>query len=89
VRTRLFDGSLIYATGAEHNHESSGKRGVGQGLSWNPACLDFRKTQRTVVTASTWQVRQPIYTRSVARWRNYEKHLGPLLEVLAKGTQSD
>jgi tetratricopeptide (TPR) repeat protein len=58
------------------------------GLSWNAACLDFHKTQRTVVTASTWQVRQPIYTRSVGRWRNYEKHLGPLLEVLGNGSQS-
>jgi len=38
-----------------------------------------------VVTASVWQVRQPIYTRSVARWRHYERHLGPLLEVLAAG----
>ena len=56
------------------------------GLPWDPACLEFHKTQRTVVTASIWQVRQPIYTRSVGRWRNYEKHLGSLLEVLGKGS---
>jgi tetratricopeptide (TPR) repeat protein len=52
------------------------------GLPWDPACLEFYKTQRTVVTASFWQVRQPIYTRSVGRWRRYERHLGPLFDVL-------
>jgi tetratricopeptide (TPR) repeat protein len=51
-------------------------------LPWNPACLDFHRTQRTVQTSSAWQVRQPIYTRSVGRWRNYEKYLGPLFESL-------
>lgn len=53
------------------------------GLPWDPACLEFHLTQRAVVTASVWQVRQPIYTRSVGRWRHYERHLGPLLDVLA------
>jgi hypothetical protein len=38
------------------------------------------------MTASVWQVRQPIYTRSVGRWRHYERHLGPLLDVLAGRT---
>jgi tetratricopeptide (TPR) repeat protein len=52
------------------------------GLPWNPACLDFHQKERTVQTPSTWQVRQPIYTRSVGRWRNYERHLGPLFEAL-------
>jgi tetratricopeptide (TPR) repeat protein len=52
------------------------------GLPWDPACLEFHKTQRSVMTASVWQVRQPIYNSSVGRWRHYERHLGPLLEVL-------
>lgn len=51
-------------------------------LPWNAACLDFHRTERTVLTSSDWQVRQPIYSRSVGRWRNYERHLGPLLESL-------
>jgi tetratricopeptide (TPR) repeat protein len=51
-------------------------------LPWDPACLDFHRTERMVQTASDWQVRQPIYTRSVDRWRNYEKHLAPLMEAL-------
>jgi tetratricopeptide (TPR) repeat protein len=51
-------------------------------LEWDAACLNFHKTERTVRTASVTQVRQPIYTSSVDRWRKYEKHLGPLLEAL-------
>jgi tetratricopeptide (TPR) repeat protein len=54
------------------------------GLDWEPACLDFHKTERPVFTASAWQVRQPLYTRSVGRWQCYERHLGPLLEMLAQ-----
>lgn len=54
------------------------------GLDWEPACLDFHKTERPVLTASGWQVRQPIYNRSVGRWRKYERHLAPLLAVLAQ-----
>ena len=52
------------------------------GLDWDERCLDFHLTERSVHTASGWQVRQPIYRRSVARWRNYERHLGPLREAL-------
>src|SRR5580704_176366 len=52
------------------------------GLAWEPACLDFDRTMRTVQTASSWQVRQPLYHRSVGRWRHYERHLGPLLQEL-------
>ena len=54
------------------------------GLEWEPACLDFHRTERPVLTASAWQVRQPLYTRSVGRWRHYERHLRPLSEVVAQ-----
>lgn len=53
------------------------------GLEWDDRCLAFHKVDRPVLTASAWQVRQPIYTGSKERWRNYEKHLGPLLRGLA------
>lgn len=62
------------------------------GLVWNDACLDFHKTRRQVRTASLTQVRQPIYTSSVERWRNYERFLDPLLEGLggfASGTRTN
>jgi tetratricopeptide (TPR) repeat protein len=53
-------------------------------LEWDAACLEFHKTKRQVRTASVTQVRQPIYTSSVERWRNYEKFLGPLLDELGE-----
>ena len=52
------------------------------GLDWDPACLEFHRTERAVATASVWQVRQELYNRSIGRWRNYERHLGPLLDGL-------
>jgi tetratricopeptide (TPR) repeat protein len=55
------------------------------GLEWEPACLDFHLTERPVLTASASQVRQPLYTRSVGRWRRYQGQLKPLLEVLQAG----
>ena len=55
------------------------------GLEWEPACLDFHRTERPVLTASAWQVRQPLYRRSVGRWRRYVGHLRPLLEALPEG----
>ena len=52
------------------------------GLEWDARVLDFHRNERPVKTASSSQVRQPIYSSSVARWRNYEKFLGPLLQEL-------
>jgi hypothetical protein len=43
------------------------------GLEWESACLAFHQSSRTVRTASTLQVRQPIYTTSVGKWRHYEQ----------------
>jgi hypothetical protein len=48
------------------------------GLEWDARCLQFHTNTRQVTTASAWQVRQKIYTSSVARWHNYEKFIGPL-----------
>ena len=51
------------------------------GLPWDPRCLDFHETERMVITASNWQVRQRISTGATERWRNYERYLGPLLSL--------
>lgn len=51
-------------------------------LEWDAACLAFHTTERKVRTASITQVRQPIYTSSVERWRRYGNTLDPLLEAL-------
>ena len=52
------------------------------GLPWEDACANFHETERPVRTASSEQVRQPIYAKSINFWRNYEAHLGELIEVL-------
>lgn len=52
------------------------------GLDWEAACVAFHQTEREVLTASRWQVRQPLYSSSVGRWRPYRHHLGPLLAGL-------
>ena len=52
------------------------------GLKWDDACLEPEKTDSgKVITASVWQVRQPVYKTSVERWRRYEKHLKPLIDA--------
>jgi tetratricopeptide (TPR) repeat protein len=52
------------------------------GLPWDPRCLEFHRTRRPVLTASNWQVRQPISKGSVDRWRRYERFIGPLRGAL-------
>ena len=52
------------------------------GLPWDDACLDFYANPRSVSTASSVQVRRPIYRSSVGRWKRYEEHLGALVRSL-------
>lgn len=52
------------------------------GLDWDPACLRPEDNQRTVRTASMWQVRQTPYRTSMERWRRYEPWLGELRQLL-------
>jgi len=66
--------------------ESVARRAIAfLGLEWEPACLDYHRNQRPVRTASLSQVRQPIYRRSLERWRNYQNALQPLFAQLANG----
>lgn len=52
------------------------------GLPFEDACLEFHKTDRSVRTASSEQVRQPINTKGLEPWRPYAAHLGPLRDAL-------
>ncbi len=54
------------------------------GLDWDPACDKFHLAPGPVLSASHWQVRQPVYSRSLDRWRNYQKHI-PQLMALVEG----
>ncbi len=51
-------------------------------LPFHENCLSFHKTRRQVKTPSAAQVQQPIYQGSIGRWKNYEKHLSPLMMAL-------
>jgi tetratricopeptide (TPR) repeat protein len=53
------------------------------GLPWDARCLEFQRTERTVLTFSRWQVRQKIGAGSVGRWRNYEQYVAPLQPLVA------
>ncbi len=52
------------------------------GLDWDPNCLKFYENRRFIQTASHDQVREPIYTHSVARHTRYQAHLEPLKKAL-------
>jgi tetratricopeptide (TPR) repeat protein len=55
------------------------------GLPFDPACLRFHETRRTVITPSSEQVRRPISGAAVDHWRRFEPWLGPLFDSLAPG----
>jgi hypothetical protein len=52
------------------------------GLEFEPACLAFHETKRPVRTASSEQVRQPLYSSGVGYWKNFETQLAPLRRAL-------
>lgn len=54
-------------------------------LEWEPDCLDFHLNKSPTATASAAQVRQPLYSGSVEKWRVYEKELLPLKQALETG----
>jgi hypothetical protein len=51
-------------------------------LPFEPACVEFHRTERSIRTASSEQVRQPIFREGLDQWRNFEAWLGPLREAL-------
>jgi tetratricopeptide (TPR) repeat protein len=51
-------------------------------LEWEPGCLEFHRGKRAVRTASAVQVRQPLYTTSVGRWKHYEQFLATLFSAI-------
>lgn len=52
-------------------------------LDWDPGCLNFHETPRAIRTASMGQVRRPLYSSAIGKWRRYERHLRPLRDLLA------
>jgi len=63
--------------------ETEGRRIINYlQLPWEDACANFYQQATAVTTASAVQVRQPAHTRSVGRWRRYEKQLQPVRDIL-------
>ena len=52
------------------------------GIEWESAMLSHENNQRVPITASHWQARQPIYKSSTFRWKNYQKYIGHLMDML-------
>lgn len=84
-RQSLPAGVLIeidYETLAAQPEQQARQLIAGLGLDWDPACLQFHQQRNLVRTASVTQVREPVYTRSVQRWRPYAEVLAPLVARL-------
>ncbi len=84
---QLFPGEILEVRYEEvvADLESSARKLLDYiGLDWEPQVLAFNELERPVKTASVWQVRQPIYTSSTAKWKRYQAHLAPLI----KGTNA-
>jgi tetratricopeptide (TPR) repeat protein len=72
------------------NFEEEARRLVAAcGLDWEPACLEFHQTARPVRTASVMQVRQPLYRKSLGRWKNYENLLADLFAHIPEKSYGD
>ena len=59
------------------------------GVDWEPQVLDFHTLDRSVKTASVWQVRQPLYSGSKSRWQHYSNHLQPLITATNRPIHSE
>ncbi|MEH6605944.1 MAG: sulfotransferase [Pseudomonadales bacterium] len=52
------------------------------GLPWENACMSFHQTERAISSASSEQVRQPLFNTSIGFWKHYKSHLTELIEIL-------
>jgi tetratricopeptide (TPR) repeat protein len=83
-KTRLPEGAILevaYESLVDDQETWSRKMLQFIGVPWDPRCIDFHRTDRSVMTASKWQVRQKMNRASIERWRNYEEFVGPLLTL--------
>ena len=65
------------------NTEAVARRMIDHlGLEWEDGVMDRTGSQKAVKTLSVWQVRQPVFQSSKGKWRNYEKELEPLAQIL-------
>jgi tetratricopeptide (TPR) repeat protein len=80
---------VIYEDMVEHTEREVRRLLDYCGLPFDPACLRFYETERAVRTASSEQVRRPIFREGLEQWRSYSAHLGPLRAALGPVLQDD
>ena len=83
----LFPGEILDVQYEElvADAEGVGKRMIDYlGLDWDARCLAFHKNPRAVMSPSNMQVRRPMYSTSIGRWKPYARHIGPLVDVLGR-----
>jgi len=73
---------VVYENLMENQQEVTRKILEYCGLDWDDNCLNFHQNKRDINTPSYDQVRKPLYKKSVARWKNYEVYLKPLIDRL-------
>jgi len=73
---------VVYERMVENTRDEVGRLLDYLGLPFEQACLEFYNNERAVRTASSEQVRQPIFTDGIEHWKHYEPSLGPLIEAL-------
>jgi tetratricopeptide (TPR) repeat protein len=79
---QLFPGEVLevrYEDVLDHPEREARRMLDYIGVGWEAEVLNFSELQRPVRTASVWQVRQPLYKTSMAKWMRYQDHLGPLI----------
>lgn len=59
------------------------------GLPWDESCLEFQRARSQVKTASVWQVREPLHTRSSGRWQNYQPYIDSIDALKEQGENND
>jgi hypothetical protein len=59
------------------------------GLPWDEACLAFHRSKSLVKTASVWQVRERLHTRSSGRWNNYRRFVDPSAGLHGRGPSAN
>lgn len=80
---QLFPGEILeinYEDVVENTEDMARKMLDYIGVDWEPQVLAFNELDRPVKTASVWQVRQPIYKTSKAKWMRYQNHLASLIQ---------
>ena len=81
----LFPGRIhhVHYEDVVSNTEFCARAMIGHlGLDWEDGVLSRQNSQKSVKTLSAWQVRQPVYSSSMGKWRRFEKKVTPLLDAL-------